>query len=391
MDDVTASFAASLALATNEVVDLSRSANSAARRGSQAYLLARPLAAKPAPLQDLRRFFRRVWVLEKDFKIQERPENRFVIAFDLKRDRNKVLRGGPWRFNQAPVVMQEYDGIAPPQSVALDALFFRVRITNIPPLFEDKDTIRDIAAIAGKVIELDNNLFDATGKIRVRVSHALSKPFFLKKQVKLAPGVEEEIGFFFENLVGKCNYCDLIFHGNGICPAIDGRTLPRMDVNPMQRKLEIKGPSMSFAQSQFANGLFQFQGLQTPVLPSIARSLFHQKEQGGRRPVILRGLDNRSSSSKEEEDTTLALVPIEETTSSKRDRQPSDYQSPKKLKVILPELFNQVGSAEAPTKKLKMPEFSSKFNARSLGLIEAPGSILVPTSERDVYRLAFNK
>ncbi|PRQ21795.1 hypothetical protein RchiOBHm_Chr7g0243191 [Rosa chinensis] len=94
MEDVTASFAASLALATNEVVDLSRSANSAARRGSQAYLLAWPLTTKPAPLQDLRRFFRCVWVLEKDFKIQERPENRFVIAFDLKRDSNKVLRGG---------------------------------------------------------------------------------------------------------------------------------------------------------------------------------------------------------------------------------------------------------------------------------------------------------
>ncbi|KAM5578331.1 hypothetical protein ABKV19_008576, partial [Rosa sericea] len=165
---------------------------------------------KPAPLQDLRWFFCRVWVLEKDFKIQERPKNRFVIAFDLKRDRNKVLRGGPWRFNQAPVVMQEYDGIALPHSVALDALFFWVRITNIPPLFEDKDTIRDIAAIAGRVIELDDKLFDTTGKIRVRVSHALYKPFFLKKRVKLASEIEEEIGFFFENLV-------------------DGRALPRME------------------------------------------------------------------------------------------------------------------------------------------------------------------
>ncbi|KAM5578330.1 hypothetical protein ABKV19_008575 [Rosa sericea] len=120
----------------------------------------------------------------------------------------------------------------------------------------------------------------------------------------------------------------------------------------MQRILEITGPSMSFEQ-----------------------------KQGGCRPVILWGSDNRSSSSKEEEDTTLALVLVEAAAPSKRDRQPSDYQSPKKLKVLLPELFTQAGSAEAPTKKLKMPEFSSKFNARSLGLIEAPGSILIPKSE----------
>ncbi|XP_062013980.1 uncharacterized protein LOC133730397 [Rosa rugosa] len=150
----------------------------------------------------------------------------FVLAFDLRRDRNKVLKGGPWRFNQALVVLQEYDGVSPIHEIDLTSLFFWVRIGNIPPLFEEPDMIKSIASVAGKFLEMDDKLFENVGKVRVHVAHDISKPFFLKKTLKLAPYVEVEISYFFENLVGKCDHCNLIYHEGDHWPLIGSHAAP---------------------------------------------------------------------------------------------------------------------------------------------------------------------
>ncbi|XP_024172097.1 uncharacterized protein LOC112178132 [Rosa chinensis] len=174
------------------------------------------MTAKPFGGADLQRHFRRIWVRERGFKIQDRPQNRFVISFDLKKDKNKVLKGGTWYFNKAPVILQDYDGLSPLQAIKMETLLFWVKITNIPPALEVKETIMNVASIVGS-LEIDQKLFDITSKIRVHVAHEITRPFLLKKTLKLAPGVIEEISFFFENLIGRCHKCNLIFHENGTC------------------------------------------------------------------------------------------------------------------------------------------------------------------------------
>ncbi|XP_061993559.1 uncharacterized protein LOC133711453 [Rosa rugosa] len=217
IDAVTASFATSLALAGEDVVDISRLHGSAPQRISQSLLLAKPLTAKPFATSDLQRHFQRVWVLDSRFKVQERAHKNFVFAFDLRKDRNRVLWGGPWYFNRTPMIIQEYDGLMAPGALKMDSLFFWVRIENIPPALEVKQTIINVASVAGKFLDIDKKLFDNTGNIRVRVSHEISRPFFLKRTLKLAPGIVEEISYFFENLNGVCQMCHLILHENGTC------------------------------------------------------------------------------------------------------------------------------------------------------------------------------
>ncbi|XP_062021336.1 uncharacterized protein LOC133737874 [Rosa rugosa] len=217
IDEVAASFASSLALLGDDVVDLSKMSGADTRRESQAYLLARPLTSKPFTAPDLQRHFKRVWVLNAAFTVQERAQKLFVIAFDLRKDRNKVLKGGPWYFQRAPVVIHDYDGLKSPTAIQMDELFLWVKIRNIPPALEVKHTIMNIASVAGRFLEWDDKLFKASGAVRVHVAHQIAKPFFLTETLKLAPGVIEEISFFFENLLGRCHDCGLIVHEHGTC------------------------------------------------------------------------------------------------------------------------------------------------------------------------------
>lgn len=36
-----------------------------------------------------------------------------LFSFDSVRDKRKALRNGPWNFDKAPVVLEDYDGMIP--------------------------------------------------------------------------------------------------------------------------------------------------------------------------------------------------------------------------------------------------------------------------------------
>ncbi|KAM5572397.1 hypothetical protein ABKV19_012454 [Rosa sericea] len=376
IDDVAASFASSLALLGDDVVDISKMPGADTRRGSQAYLLARPLTPKPFTAPDLQRHFKRIWVLNAAFKVQERAQKRFVISFDLRKDRNKVLRGGPWYFQRAPVIIHEYDGLKSPTAIQMNDLFFWVKLRNIPPTLEVRNTIVNTASIAGRFLEWDEKLFKATWDIRVHVAHHIAKPFFLTKTLKLAPGVIEEISFFFENLLGRCQDCSLIFHENGECQYAGKNTQPSLDPKRVENKVEWPSSFAGFTHCNFSGGAFRFQGIQKPILPPVARSLFSSGSLPNlRKPMVLRHANLQTP---EEANKQLALVPSAEQSPLKRGRPSSPFASPKKLKLTLGELTVGSNGSPAPTKKIKMPAASIKISAKSLGLVETPGGMLVP-------------
>ncbi|KAL6129023.1 hypothetical protein ACLB2K_072376 [Fragaria x ananassa] len=166
---------------------------------------------------ELKRLCGKVWILERKFQIQERPNNIFIISFDLIKDRNKVLRGGPWWYQQVPIMIQLYDGVK--SILAMDSLFFWVCFKNIPPKYEIPENFPSIASVPGRYIEYDDKLFMQSKKVRVRVEKKLSDPILTSKNIKLATNAEEQIDFYFENCLSICDACNLVFHENGKCRA----------------------------------------------------------------------------------------------------------------------------------------------------------------------------
>lgn len=82
----------------------------------------------------------------------------------------------------ALMVMMKYDDMVQMNIVELNALYFWVRITKVPSLFEELDTIKDIASSNGNFIQLDEKVFENIGRVRVRISYELAKHVFQKKK-----------------------------------------------------------------------------------------------------------------------------------------------------------------------------------------------------------------
>lgn len=67
----------------------------------------------------------------------------------------------------------------------MDTLFFWVGIQNIPKALENDKYIKNVDLVAGKYIYKNKKLFVVVKQVRVTVSHALNRPFHLKKTLKM--------------------------------------------------------------------------------------------------------------------------------------------------------------------------------------------------------------
>lgn len=93
IDSVTASFAASLAIAGGRgPLDLGKLSGGTVHKSSQCFLLGKILNKKPFDPSLVKSHFQRIWILEKKVKVQEKGE-RFLFSFESLRDKKKVLRG----------------------------------------------------------------------------------------------------------------------------------------------------------------------------------------------------------------------------------------------------------------------------------------------------------
>ncbi|XP_004304778.1 PREDICTED: uncharacterized protein LOC101295734 [Fragaria vesca subsp. vesca] len=100
----------------------------------------------------MRRLCSRVGRLEKNFLVHERPNNLFVIVFDIIEDQNKVLRVGQWWYQQAPIVAQPYDGVKSLKNVQ-----------NIPLRYEIPETFHLLDQLQVVISRLCSSLFLVSG------------------------------------------------------------------------------------------------------------------------------------------------------------------------------------------------------------------------------------
>lgn len=114
------------------------------------------------------------------------------------------------------MTLGDYDGMSPLVKVPLNFVCIWVKIGNIPPAFEEPDAIALIASTVNCFLELDHKPF-RKGEIRVRFWHDVTKFILLTKVVQLATRVEAVISFFYENYVGRCTTCGLIYHVGADC------------------------------------------------------------------------------------------------------------------------------------------------------------------------------
>lgn len=185
------------------------------------WLVGKLLTSKPYCALSLINKMKNIWKISGEVSISEwKGSDRLLFCFRNEIDRTRVMRGGPWKFDNAMLVLSCTDGGADPCSVQLNTQNFWIRIRGFPPKLLSKAMGTRLGNILGFFVEFDpNTTGDCTGNfLRVRVRLDISKP--LRKWINLDLSVEEvsRLRLDYEEIPYFCLFCGRLSHISNGCP-----------------------------------------------------------------------------------------------------------------------------------------------------------------------------
>ncbi|KAH9782148.1 hypothetical protein KPL71_008766 [Citrus sinensis] len=140
--------------------------------------------------------------------------NIFMFKFAEEADKKRVLKGGPWHFDRALIVLAEPRGIGEVAKQSFTHTSFWVQIHNVPLACMDKDFLRELGEKLGSVeeVQTDDN-GDCIGEYaRIRVSINITLPLerilFLKREGE----TDIPMPVVYERLPDFCYCCGIIGH-----------------------------------------------------------------------------------------------------------------------------------------------------------------------------------
>ncbi|XP_042962524.1 uncharacterized protein LOC122296794 [Carya illinoinensis] len=133
-------------------------------------------------------------------------------------DKEKVWSGRPWLFDNQVLVMKEFDGFTPIQSISFDTESFWVRLHNLPLSCMTKSKGEQIRNKVGKVEQVDvkDDGFGWETFLRVQILLNLTQPLARGRMTKVK-GKNIWIPFSYEKMSKICFSCGCIVHGINGC------------------------------------------------------------------------------------------------------------------------------------------------------------------------------
>lgn len=132
-------------------------------------LVGRVLTDKPLNFEAVKRTFLHVWNLKEGVIIRSLGANLFVFQLFHWKDRDRIIVGRPWCFENRLLVLQEIDENVQPSDMVLNFSPFWIRFYNLPFGYRSNDKIRAIAAAVGEVMGVEDDFLDICPFRRVRV------------------------------------------------------------------------------------------------------------------------------------------------------------------------------------------------------------------------------
>ena len=214
-------------------------------------LVGRVVTDRNFHVEAFKRTITQAWGVSKRLVIRMIGPNRFVFQFFHWRDKEKVLAGRPWCFDNQLVVLNEITGNEQPSEVQLTHSPFWIRIKNLP---FNCCTIPVCTAIAGKigrVMDLEENPLHLDTYRRVRIDMDITKPLCRYQSIKGRDGRVVRVAIAYERLPFFCFLCGIIGHSERDCCNVDDdaqdkvmgwsktlRATPRRGVQKMQEEVE---------------------------------------------------------------------------------------------------------------------------------------------------------
>ena len=82
-------------------------------------LVGKVLTGRSYNVEALKRTLNQIWVISKRALLRSIENDFFVVQFACKRDKEKVLAGRPWSFDQNLVMLQEIEEDVQPSNIVI--------------------------------------------------------------------------------------------------------------------------------------------------------------------------------------------------------------------------------------------------------------------------------
>ena len=201
----------------NDVVDLGDSIEDANDDNLSLRLVDQILTAIPLNFDVGRRTLLHIWSLKDGVIIRSMGSNLFLFQFFHWRDRDTVLNGRPWCFENKLLVLQEIDREKQPADMEFNFLPFWIRLYNLFVGYRSDEKVRTIAKALRDVLEIEEDFLNINPFRRVRVWLDVTKPLKRFQMIRLKNNTTLTIPLKYERLPHFCFMCGLMCHTEKDC------------------------------------------------------------------------------------------------------------------------------------------------------------------------------
>ncbi|KAL6198604.1 hypothetical protein ACLB2K_028393 [Fragaria x ananassa] len=151
----------------------------------QFYLIGKVNTARALNFDSFQSVVRSMWRLSAPVKVQERGD-RFLFSFTNERDVARVEKGGPWSYQHAMILLNDYDGFSDLMVVPLDFVWIWVDIHELPAALTTPVTAQLVGETIGPVLKVYECGIN-NGLVRVHLTLPLHDPVRLERRIRVSP------------------------------------------------------------------------------------------------------------------------------------------------------------------------------------------------------------
>ncbi|KAM0874780.1 hypothetical protein ACQ4PT_037230 [Festuca glaucescens] len=178
------------------------------------------MSEKPAIAEAMEAALGPIWCPMKGIECKHMGDNTFFITFNQALGKNKAVDGGPWKFDNSLLVVEDFQASKNLDEYDFNKIPIWVRIFKLPLGMMSRETGEIIGEEIGEWMEVDgveNGL--AMGKyLRVKVRMSITKPIMRGTMVDVdESGRTRWCPFQYEFLPDFCYVCGIIGHLDREC------------------------------------------------------------------------------------------------------------------------------------------------------------------------------
>jgi hypothetical protein len=163
-----------------------------------------------------------IWQPGRGITIEEAYPGLFVFQLFHQLDVQRILKQGPWLFDNHTLVLNTLADDDDPREVPLFKVPFWIQVHNLPSGYMSLKTGQKIAEYIGEFLEYDekNDSMAWVKYMRIRVLVDIRLPLKRAKKIKKPDGEGRIVNFKYERLGTFCYICGMLGHSEMHCPTL---------------------------------------------------------------------------------------------------------------------------------------------------------------------------